>query len=430
MQRWADELSKHPIHTVLKQFEEQLARDVEIADPVNAIEKARFTKVVMLMRRVLADLDPDLAPFDLLNQLQNSLSSHGVVNTITAFSQSSDPSLFQQANTQITPSLSYIYQMSNLKFARSTRRADIDAASKVFAEFSEATRREFNKVAATTVEGMAKIAAASAEMAVLQQSAKQIEQAISSKLAALEMSSTETTNSQKTEFSAAQLKRQEEFSASLTAIRNEAEREFAELFEENEKDVGLKKDRLDEEISAMLNDARQKHRSILDLYGLSARDSVSGGHKGIADREYSSAQSWRWLTIGAIVAAAGWVGYSLFFLLPVLEPERLFWVQIGKSIALTGLLISFAVYASKQANLHRLNERKARSFSLQIQAFDPFIAALPDDLQHRLKEELTKRIFGREDFAEDSRIVSGSDFRSTDSTTLLNQLAASLVVKK
>jgi hypothetical protein len=99
---------------------------------------------------------------------------------------------------------------------------------------------------------------------------------------------------------------------------------------------------------------------------------------------------------------------------PTAEPERIFWLQIGKSISLTILLLSFAVYASKQAALHRISERKSRSFFLQVQAFDPFIESLPEATRHELKQSLSARIFGPDDPEHDKAILENGDFKSVD----------------
>jgi hypothetical protein len=422
MQRWADELSSHPIQTTLKMFDEQIERETDITDPVLAAEKTRFSKVVRLIRKVIADLDPDIAPIELLNQFQNSLQNQGVVTTISNYGHTLNPALFQQANNQITPSLNYLYQLSNLKFTRSTRRADIDAATKSFSEFSEATRRQLDKFSEASQQGIDKIAAATVEVQSVYQTAKHIEDSLSSKFSSIDIASTELANQQRTEFVTAQVKRQEEFSALVSALRTESTRKLEEMIDRAEEEVGKQEVRLESKVTEIIKDARQKHQAILDLYGLSARDSVSGGHKRIADREYTSARNWRWCTILAVILAIAWVGYSLLYLLPAPEPERLFWVQVGKSIALTGLLISVAVYASKQANLHRLNERRTRAFFLQVQAFDPFVSALPPDLQHRLKEELTRRMFGPEDHLEEARVSGGAEFQSLDHAGIVNQV--------
>ena len=136
-------------------------------------------------------------------------------------------------------------------------------------------------------------------------------------------------------------------------------------------------------------------------------------------------------TVACVVITAIWLTYSLFCLTPTLNPERLFWIQVAKSVALTALLLSFAVYASRQSILHRISERKARSFFLQVQAFDPFIAALPEETpRHAMKEELSKRIFGPEESAEAPLAMNRSEFKGIKTMIgLLGDLKSTIIGK-
>lgn len=147
------------------------------------------------------------------------------------------------------------------------------------------------------------------------------------------------------------------------------------------------------------------HQKIKNLHGLVATDSVSGGHQKIADREQAAATFWRHVAVGSIGCAIVWLLCTLFYLTPTLYPERLFWLQIGKSISLTALLLTLAVYASKQAALHRTNERRFRSFFLQVQAFDPFIESLSEADKQELKKALSERIFGPDEAKTDDAVL-------------------------
>ena len=429
LQRWQDELAKHPIHTILNSFQEQVERDIGTIDPVQEMERVRFAKVTRMMQRVIADLDPELAPTDTLNQLINTLQNHGVTNTIATFAQSPNPGLFQQANNQINPSLSYVYQLASLKSARIAREVDVEVASSSFELFAEATKREYDKISASTSAGLAKIDSATAEIATVSDKAKAIESAINAKLSELESRSNSLITQQSTDFSTAQSKRQTDFLDLFASVRTEADQKSKAIFLDLNGTIEKAQKSTDEKVSALLHEAEEKHKAILELYNLSAKDSVSGGYQSFADREYSSAEFWRYVTIGSAVVALLWVGASYFYFTPGDEPDRVFWIKLAKSVSITALLLSIAVYASRQSTLHRFNERRARTFSLQVQAFDPFIASLPGDMQDRLKEEMSKRIFGSDDH-ELQNLLKSSDFESLDKATWLSQVLPLLIGKK
>ncbi|WP_157791919.1 hypothetical protein [Pseudorhodobacter sp. MZDSW-24AT] len=414
MRRWQEDLSKHPINTTLQQLEEAARADIDEIDTVINSERERFLKVVLLMRRVITDLDPDLAPIDILDQLQSQLTSHGVMNSMNSFIQTKEGGHIRNANNQLAPALSYIYQLSSLKFSRSTKRADIDAASVSFSNFSknlDAATQEYMTYASNSLEA---ITLSLKESKQISERVKSSEEEFRKELTVLKNQATEISNSQKAEFSSAQAKRLTDFAEALSAIKLDAEVSLKEIFDQQEAEASAKQQRTRNALDEIIVDAEDKQEKILKLYSLVAHDSVTGGHKNIADREYSAAQWWRRGTIFCICITTAWLICSLVYLQPVLEPERLFWTQIAKGIALTALLISFAVYASKQANLHRINERKARAFFLQVQAFDPFIENLPDDKRWEMKQALSARIFGSEDSTIERKLVDDADFKGVE----------------
>jgi hypothetical protein len=421
VQRWQDELSKHGIHTTLQMLEDQVARNVEITDPIQASEKTRFAKVVKMIRRAVADLDPDLAPIEILDQLNSSLIHQGVVPAMNTYALTSNPALFESANNSIRVSLSYVYQLSTLKFARSTRRADLDAATVSFQKFADATRKSYEELQGATKNGMAEINSAISRTKEIEARAEKAEDSINAKLLEFQQVWLASNSQQQLEFVASQSKRQEEYSKLVSEVRSLAERDLATVIGEGEATLAEDRKKFAGAVQSILEDADAKHRSILKLYNLAAKDSVSGGHQNIAGREYLSAEIWRGITIASVIAAIAWVAYSLFCFNPVLEPERLFWLQIGKSISLAGLLISLAVYASRQSVLHRINERRLRAFFLQVQAFDPFIAELPKEMQVKLKEEITKKIFGSDDKDIDGVVAGKGDFEGIGKTELLEK---------
>jgi hypothetical protein len=156
------------------------------------------------------------------------------------------------------------------------------------------------------------------------------------------------------------------------------------------------------------------HEKVRQLYSLVAHDAVTGGHKEIADREFRAAKNWRRATVATIGVTMAWLLYSMFCVEPITEPEREFWLHLGKSVSLTALMLSFGVYASKQSALHRVSERRARAFFLQVQAFDPFIASLEPADRQELKKALSTRIFGPDDPQHDKAILDNGDFKSLD----------------
>ncbi|QND53250.1 hypothetical protein HB779_16120 [Phyllobacterium sp. 628] len=355
--------------------------------------------------------------------LNNTLVSNGVVASIQDFANSSNPEMFRQANNQIASSLGYIYQLSSLKISRSTGKADSEASTKTFEQFVNQTESTYQAYRKKITEAEETVEVASKEIEAAQTSIKQLEDAFNSKMVEWANQSTETHNEQTTRFTDAQNTRQSDYTAALDLIKSEANEQLNIFYQDvtvsADKDHVSLKSKLDE----IQQDAEKKHGRILELYGLVAYDSVTGGYKSVADIEERAANRWRQFTIACIGATVLWLLIAIWLFKPDLEPERLFWSEIFKGLSLTALLISTAVYASKQSTLHRLNERRARSFFLQVQAFDPFISDLPEDKKVALKEILSGKIFGGVDFSDENKSIATSEYEGMNNAIdLLSKL--------
>jgi hypothetical protein len=386
MQRWQDELTKHPVNTSIKQFLDLTKLEIELDDPLQIAEKTRFEKFSAYFRDIFDSLEPDLAPFDLLNQIFAQLQNNGVPQTVTTLMQTKNGAYYRQLNDQVNSSLSYINQLRSASTGKTVKNADYEATSKNLENFSKQIAKKqkeylnsFNNIEQKVASVEQKvdqivIAANSSSKSFDQQLnnwAKDLNEELARSRKELSefLEPTKISTNDRIEF----------FLSELEQKISDKQLEFAAKFEDISKDITV------------------KHKKILKFYSLVANDSITGGHKQVADREYSSANSWRRATIGSVICAAIWILYSLFCMTPNIYPEKLFWLQIGKSISLTALLLSFAGYASKQASLHRINETKARSFFLKVQAFDPFIENLPEEKRIEMKQSLSERIFSSDE---------------------------------
>ncbi len=150
------------------------------------------------------------------------------------------------------------------------------------------------------------------------------------------------------------------------------------------------------------NDANEKHKSILELYGLVAGDTVAGGYLQSADEERKQTRFWRGATIAFIAFTSGWIAITYFSSIdPNLNGGQL-WAHIAKAASLTAVLLFGAAYSSRQSSFHRKNEKRTRWFALEIKAIDPFIASLTTEQQQQLKKDLSERLFGQNQQEEQS----------------------------
>ena len=167
------------------------------------------------------------------------------------------------------------------------------------------------------------------------------------------------------------------------------------------------------EISQYLEEAKEKHQAILDLYGLAAGDSVAGGYLQNANDEKKQANFWRWATITFIIATVIWTAISYFTLGK--SDGGFWWSQLIKGFSITAVLLFGAGYSSKQSSIHRHNEKQTRRFALEVKAIDPFIASLNEENQSQLKHKLSEKLFGQnnnDDSDNEGRNISENSLKT------------------
>jgi hypothetical protein len=128
---------------------------------------------------------------------------------------------------------------------------------------------------------------------------------------------------------------------------------------------------------------------------LVAGDGVVAGYVNNAESEKKQANFWRWASIFFIALTAAWLGGTYYLDVTPDADAGTILARMARIVPLTAVFIYGAVYASKQSNIHRNNEKQTRWFALEVKAIDPFIASLDSEQQKQLKEKLTERIFGQ-----------------------------------
>ena len=416
MRRWNDQLSKHPINTTVRQLLDALDASTATLEPRFESEHARFSKVVFLLRDTLREIDPDITPIDILDTIDSQIQRNGILSAIQEISTSSSAASYRELNAKLSESLSYIIQLQGCRALNLSNTADLEAATSGLERFStEIDRRrkileaKISDMSRSTDQEIGKVGKLRerAEELIRRQEAQFLEMTASAKIMSNEFKS-ETENLLQSFINKSEI----ELASEIVDLNNKL-KVYINESEESIRDV---ENDLQERVEVIIDDALDKHKRIIDLYNLVATDSITGGHKGIADREFTLATNWRRTTVAAVFVTLIWLVFSLMRTETSIEPIRLFWLHVGKTISITLLFVSFVVYASKQASLHRLNERKMRAFFLQVQAFDPFVSSLPEEKRFALKETLSVRIFGSEEGKneKEAKFVDESSFRGIE----------------
>lgn len=139
-----------------------------------------------------------------------------------------------------------------------------------------------------------------------------------------------------------------------------------------------------------------RHKEVVNTAEAVGLTATISGFVGYADQQKRAADWWR---RGAVAALLGIVVLGFITLLIAEGGDLDVQLSLLKGSIATALAF-LAGYAGKQSGHHRREERRSRRLGLEIHAFDPYIANLPDNRQMALKEFMALRAFGHLDDEE------------------------------
>ena len=400
MNRWKEQLENHAINKTLI----DLLSFVEVTlDDTNAdleIEKRRIIKVLRVFQYALTQLDPELVPFNLLDNLNQNLGHQNIWNQLKMFSQNGNYQHLTNANNHINHCLNNLVQLTALAEKSISEKPikgleeEVDAFTKTIDEKKNNLEKNVNNANAT---------------------AYNVEKRLEELLNAVDVNKQQTNKlitSWQDQFNGDQKRRNEEFANDkitrnaqhlqlIRQIETNTKKEISDLISGSQEKLYQSKKDFDQKIGEYISNATDKHNEILDLYELVAGDSVASGYLKNAEDERKQANLWRWIAIFFINITVGWTALSFFLGNTINEQGIILWGQVIKAFSVTGVLLFGAAYSARQSNVHRQNEKKTRWFALEIKAIDPFIASLGEEDRKALKNKLSERLFGHHNGEDD-----------------------------
>jgi len=391
MSRWKEQFDAHPIHTTLRELRGMAETQFQDMEQQEVPEKRRFIKVIDTFEEALKKLDPELVSTNQLDSLNATLiaPNQNIWSQLTSYASNGDVAHLSTANdhltNQLTP-LSLLWAIAK----RTVREIPLRGLENAVDEISEALVAKKDKI-----EEQYNALAQS-----LDTSQKEL-----TKLSASIDSNKSTTDSQlaqwQQQFADAQERRNTEFSTWKDTTDEKAKTAIQAIVDDTESKADKSQSDTEVKLQGIIDDATAKHQAILELYELTAGDSVAAGYVKNADDELKQANTWRRVSVSFIIATVIWLLVANFFDSAIGSDGNIIWSKLVTIVSLTGVLLFGAAYSSQQSNRHRSNEKKTRWFALQVKAIDPFINSLETAEQQALKKELSEKLFGNIDEAGD-----------------------------
>jgi hypothetical protein len=434
MSRWKDQFENHPIHETLDWLFTAISKRFDEVDEDEIIEKRRLIKVIENFRETLASSDPELISLPALDSLEHTLRQHQFATYIDGYEQTGSVQNLVNASDYLTNYLpSFVGQFQTLNPTEKQAKSSIKVLESLVDDATNSLILQKDKL-------IAELGDLSNEVNLLKDKASNLDNRIEKNSSDINAS----INEWQGQFSKAQDLRSTEFNSWRESFAKEQNNEIDSITEQYAEDLQNIRSTFKEELEQVLEDSREKYNTILELYELTAGDSVGAGYIKNANAEQSQADRWRIGSIVFISLAVIWMVFSFYSNKPEakvaqklnsvtqlttetkktsskseVEPEPALEVasednyqistiyRLFLTFSISGVLLWGSAYTAQQSTKHRDNENKLRRFALEVKAFDPFTNSLEPDQRNELKKQLTEKLFGQDisSSREDRKVI-------------------------
>jgi hypothetical protein len=133
----------------------------------------------------------------------------------------------------------------------------------------------------------------------------------------------------------------------------------------------------------------ERRKEIDELAAAVGGAATAGTYAGQAVKEESTADNLRAFAVVLMIVVLGIAGYSFFE-----ATKTTFNVQSSLLRLAFALMLSVpAAYLARESAKHRDQQYRYLQTSLELHAISPYVATLPEEIQHSLKKELATKIF-------------------------------------
>ncbi|MBA1432105.1 MAG: hypothetical protein FAF04_00580 [Epsilonproteobacteria bacterium] len=406
MNRWQQKFDEHPIHETLKQLESYVSKQFDDIKEDETQERRRFLKIISTYQELLSELDPELVPINQLDTLNAGLRHQNIWNQVASYSGNQNSGHLVHANDHLSNQLTQLSLL--LAIAKKTKFIKpLKKVETLVDDFSQTISSQKTKLQLELKELTDSLNTNKQELVKLEQ------------LIETRKNEADRLMSQwQSQFSESQERRNTEYANWSKKLDEQAQEELELILKKSDSELASHQKLFEEKIKEIIDDGNEKHQAILELYELTAGDSVGAGYIKNADNEMKQANIWRRISIGFISLTVVWLGFVYFCNAGAFEFCKIgvedFWAKIITAFSLTGVMLYGAAYSSQQSTKHRNNEKRARWFALEIKAFDPFISSLQEEQRHELKKQLSERLFGQNEHnnVKDSKIIDEHAYKT------------------
>ena len=163
-----------------------------------------------------------------------------------------------------------------------------------------------------------------------------------------------------------------------------------------------------------------KKDQIDEMLGHATGRVVAGDYEANATLEKRIADILRWASLTCMGVVIAMLGYTLL----ETSNKEFQWERSLYRVALVFLLSAPAAYLARESAKHRSQQYQHLQTSLALKAITPYLASLPDEVQHQIKAEVAAKLFAGRDTS------ASSDSFPINANELLLELVKKLELPK
>lgn len=179
--------------------------------------------------------------------------------------------------------------------------------------------------------------------------------------------------------------------------------------------------KIDKSYLETLGDLKTKKEEIDSILGHVSGRAIAGDFEISAASEKAAADWLRFASLFCMALIVGMLGYSFWETIK----QDFQWQTSLFRVALAFLLSAPAAYLARESAKHRTQQYLHLQTSLDLKAISPYLASLPQEIQHRIKGEVAAKLFGGRDFSH-----VGADSYPINAQELLMELIKKLELPK
>lgn len=399
----------HAIHAQLTLLTDKI-QEIDKTDlsKENTDKLNRIALVVAALNDWIERTDPAFVALQTLENLNSYLSN--VTSQLTNFVNNGDVSHITNAMTDVDNILIIWHQLYAPR-----KTADLQGIRQSAVSYRQALEDELAAFKSTAEENLSKLIE---EKVLLEQRFTELEtqrseteSEISSQKKRLDDAITEF----QTQFSKSENSRRKEFEKekqSRDTTELERKDQFGNMIKDGREQIKNAENDFKVAGDNFLQDIETYKKEIDAMLGIVSEKVITNDYIRRATQE--NRRSIFWLSASGFLFL-GFIAWAFYVFYTVLQDDAISYPRLISKLAVTAVIGVVAKWTTRQANLHREEERRSQRLALALATISPYLKDMDAPQQNEIKGRLSERLFGRIDEIR----VRGKSESSDDSFSAL-----------